>query len=30
MAKATLNIAPDIEPRSCKNERLLHIYANRV
>ena len=30
MAKATLNIAPDIEPQSCKNELLLHIYTNPV
>ncbi len=29
-AKATLTVAPDIEPQSCKNELLLHIYTNRV
>ena len=28
--QATLNIAPDIEPKSCKNELLLHIYTNRA
>ena len=28
--QATLNIAPDIEPQSCKKERLLHSYTTRV